>query len=174
MYIMVKTILYILNPEKYFENVVKIFRGMADLHVIYVTTNKPYTHIMNIFKQEGLAVEKIFFVDCISKEVLNTLPAETENCMFVEGPQDIVGISFAINAGIEHMPGDKILFFDSLSTLLMYNDEFVVGRFSNFIVNKLRANGVSGVILALESDFEKDILKNVQSFVDEVIKNVKH
>ena len=105
---------------------------------------------------------------------MNTLPAETENCMFVEGPQDIVGISFAINAGIEHMPGDKILFFDSLSTLLMYNDEFVVGRFSNFIVNKLRANCVSGVILALESDFEKDILKNVQSFVDEVIKNVKH
>jgi hypothetical protein len=170
----VKTILYILNPEKYFEGIVRIFKaGMGEAHIIYVTTNKPNSHIVNLFRLEGLNSDRIFFVDCISKEIMPEISEEPENCLFVEGPQDITGISLAIHNGIEHLPGEKLLFLDSLSTLLLYNDANVVGRFSNFIINKLRVKGVSGVILALESDVGKDVLKNVESFVDEVIKHVE-
>ena len=65
---------------------------------------------------------------------------------------------------------EKILLLDSLSTLFIYNNEDVVGKFSNFIINKMRTNNVSSVFFVLESDMNKKIMKTIESFVDEVRK----
>lgn len=52
--------------------------------------------------------------------------------------------------------------------MLLNNDANTIGRFSNFIINKMRAADIGTIILALESDIEKDIIHQISSFADEV------
>ncbi|MFH1056072.1 MAG: hypothetical protein V1744_08275 [Candidatus Altiarchaeota archaeon] len=168
---MVRTVLYLINPERYFEGVVSIFKHeIGDRYAVYVTTNKPYNHIINLFKEEGIDTSRIFFIDCITREVSTGKIPEPPNCLFVESLQDMTAIAIAINTGIEHLPGHKILLLDSLSTLLLYNDSKVVGQFSNFLLNKLRIQEMDGIMLALESDMDHTIIKTIESFMDEVRK----
>ena len=67
------------------------------------------------------------------------------------------------------MQGKKVLFLDSLSVLLIYNEANTVAKFSNFVLNKMRSLGIDTIILALESDVKKDVLKQISSFVDDII-----
>ena len=66
------------------------------------------------------------------------------------------------------MPNDKILLIDSLSALLVYNSEDIIGKFTNFIINKMRLTDVSTIIICLKSDADRKIIKTIESFVDEV------
>lgn len=160
-------VLYTLKSEKYLEGLIKILKKEAkNKNVIFVTTNKPYDHLINVLKERGMKSNKIFFIDCISKHV--GIKKEPENCIFVESPQNLTAITIAITSSIKHLLGKKILLLDSLSALLIYNSAETIGEFSNFIINKLRSYGVDMVILALESDINKDIIKQIESFADEV------
>ena len=167
---MVKTILYVLKPQNYFENVIDIFKSeIKEYSIIYVTMSKPYSHILNLFREAKIKTDKIFFIDCISAQVLKNVQKAPDNCIFVESPQNITAIGIAISESVAKLPGEKLLFVDSLSTLLMYNESKIVGKFSNFIINKMRTEEVNTSIFALESDTDKDTIKTIETFVDEVV-----
>jgi KaiC/GvpD/RAD55 family RecA-like ATPase len=166
---MTNTTLYILPSVRYFENIVKIFRKLEKKNVIYVTTNKPYKHLTALFKKNNVDTKRMFFIDCISQQV--GAAKDQKNCIFLAGPEQITHLSIAVSQAIKKVPGDKVFFFDSLSTLLIYNSEKVIGQFSNFIINSMRAKNVSSVLLALESDADKKVITAVKSFVDEVKTN---
>jgi KaiC/GvpD/RAD55 family RecA-like ATPase len=165
------TILYVIDSEKYFEKVVDIFRkDLSGKTVIYITTNKPYKNMVSLFQKEKIG-NRIFFIDCISKTILGDSVHDEgiDNCIFVESPQSLTAISIAINESMKHITGGgRVLFLDSLSTLMIYNDASTVGKFSNFIINKMSTFGVDIIVLSLDSDIDKDIMKKIKSFVEEV------
>ena len=166
-----KTILYILNPEKYFKGVIRLIKkDTKNKNIVYVTTNKPYDHITNVFKKARINSDNFFFIDCISKHIGKDIEKEPKNCVYIDGPQNLTTLSVAINESLKHFAKEKILILDSLSTLLIYHDSRTIGRFSNFFINKMRSADVDTIILALESDIDKDIIKQIESFVDEVKK----
>ena len=168
---MSKTILYVINAEKYFTGVISIIKKETkNKNTIYVTTNKPYDHITNVLKKAGINPDKIFFIDCISKHIGKAIEKEPKNCVYIDSPQNLTTMSVAINESLKHFAKEKILLLDSLSTLLIYHDSKTIGQFSNFFINKMRAAGVDAIIFALESDIGKDIIKQIESFVDEVKK----
>jgi len=164
---MSKIILNVIKPEKYFEEVSKIIKKQSSKNIIYITTNKPYSFIVNSFKKNKINTDKIFFIDCISKQIKEKTNDEG-NCVFIQSPQDLTTISIAANEAIKKISGNKILFLDSLSVLLVYNDSNTIGKFSNFLLNKMRASDVDTIMLALESDADKNIIKQIESFSDEV------
>lgn len=167
---MTKTVLYVINSENYFQKIVEILRkDVKDKTVVYVTTNKPYKNLLDLLKGKKLR-HKFFFVDCISKSILGkeSIDEKAGDCVYVESPQSLTSISIAINETMKHISGTKTLFLDSLSTLLIYNDAVTIGRFSNFLINKLSMYDVNIIVLSLESDIDKDIIRKIQSFVDEV------
>jgi len=167
---MAKTILIIIPPEKYFRGVLSLLkREVKKENIIYVTINKPLSHLTNLFKRERINTDKIFFIDAISKHV-GVKEEEPKNGLFLESPAQITELSIVINKATEHLPGKKTIFFDSLSTLLIYNDESSIGKFSNFIINKMRSKDISTIMIALESDMDKKVIKLITSFVDEVKK----
>jgi len=99
---------------------------------------------------------------------LKEKPKEVNNCVFINSPQNLTAISIAVNEAIKSMKGKRMLFFDSLSILMIYNDASTLGKFSNFLLNKMRASDVDTVMIALESDTSKDIVKQIGSIADEV------
>ena len=165
---MAKTVLYILKPETYFKDLMALLKRNKDKQIIYVTTNKPYKYLVGMLKKTGFSPDKTFFVDCISKHIGEEPDPEPDNCIFVEGPDTLTSIGIAVNKSIEHLEGKRILLLDSLSVLLIYNDANTVAKFSNFVISKLRAADIEAAILALESDVDKDIVKQLESIVDEV------
>jgi KaiC/GvpD/RAD55 family RecA-like ATPase len=163
-----KTCLYILKLENYFERVVGVLAENKTRNVIYLTTNKPYRHLIDLLKARGIKTEKVFFIDCISKHVGEAVDGERENCVFVDGPSTLTAIGIAINQSVEHISGEKIVVVDSLSILCIYNNMGVMGKFSNFLVNRMRSCGVNTALMVLESDSDKEVVRELKAIVDEV------
>ena len=162
------TSMFILSAERYFEGIVSILKGLRGESVIYVTTNKPYSYLIRVLHENGISTDGFFFIDCISQHVGERSSDEEVNCIFLETPSDLTTISIAAHEAVTKLPGDKVLLLDSLSVLLIYNDANAVGKFSNFIINRLRTLGVKTILLALETDSRKDIISQIESLCDEV------
>ena len=164
------SVLYVVDPEVYFKKVVEIFKGrLAGKNVIYITTNKTCSAMTELFKSENVDMSRIFFIDCISQQI-SRKAASAPNCVVLDGPKNVTQIGIAISKAMVSVPGEKTLFLDSLSTMLIYNDSSVVGRFSNFLMNKAKGAGVDGCIMALSSDMGKDVVSFAQAFADKVEK----
>ncbi|MCL4372662.1 hypothetical protein M1384_01205 [Candidatus Parvarchaeota archaeon] len=166
------TLLYILKPEDYLAETIKILKGVSkDYVVIYVTTNKLYSGLKEVFLKNGINIKNIFFIDCVSKNVDKNVKAkEDENVVFLDSASNLTNISIAIIESIKVTGNKKILFLDSLSTLALFNDVKVLQKFSYYIVNEMAVMGCDTAILTLESDMDKNIVEMVKSIVDQVIK----
>ena len=163
-------VLYMLDPDAYFQRIAEIFKGkLAGKNVIYITTNKTYGAMAELFNAEHVDMGTIFFIDCISQQI-NRKAASAPNCVVLEGPKNVTQMGIAISKAMASVQGEKVLFLDSLSTMLIYNDPGVVGRFSNFIMNKARMAGVDGCIMALSTDMDKKVVGFAQAFADKVEK----
>jgi len=163
--------IYAVNSSSYFKRVIEIFKHESIGTVpIYITLNKPHTEIEKVLREHGFHPERVFFIDCISKHVIGHNIVAPANCMYVDGPSSITAIGIAATQAAKAVNGKKLIFIDSISTMLMYNDSAVVGSFCNFLLARLRAMGVDAVVLVLESDLQKDVVKRIESLADEVKK----
>ena len=164
-------VLTAVNHEKYFENVLTIMKKIAkNESIIYVSTNKSYDQLISLFKSAKIDTRNFFFIDCISRTMEEKREEGLKNVLHVESPEHLTSISFAITESIKHLPNEKIVVLDSLSTMLIYNGENAIGMFSNFIINKMRAAGVGIILLVLETDLNKEVVKKIETFVDKVEK----
>ena len=162
------SVLYVADPGVYFKKIVEIFKGrLAGKNVIYITTNKTYAAMVELFKSENVDSSRIFFIDCISQQI-SRKAAGAPNCVVLDGPKNVTQMGIAISKAMASVQGEKVLFLDSLSTMLIYNDPSVVGRFSNFLMNKMQFSGVDGFVMALSSDMDKKVISFAQTVADKV------
>ncbi|VVB58770.1 Uncharacterised protein [Candidatus Anstonella stagnisolia] len=167
---MPKIALYTISAEEYTRRLVDILkRAGKGKKVIYLTTTKPYSQISGMLHEAGIKQDNIFFIDCVSRS-MGEKSLNAQNCVFLENPRNLTAISIAINESVKKLPGKKLLVMDSLSTLMLYNDHVTMGRFSNFVINRMRALDVDTVLSAFEADANSDVLKQIAGFVDEVKK----
>ncbi|MFH1359187.1 MAG: hypothetical protein ABIH37_04830 [archaeon] len=165
---MSKSTLEIINSGKYLESVSSIVKNKSkEGQIIYITTNRLVKNLIKHFKESKIQVDKILFIDCISKRV-GKIDEEIKNCLFLESSRSLTSIGLAITQCIKNLSGKKIVILDSLSTLLIYNDENTTGRFSNFLINKMKYKEVDFVIFALKIDLDRKIIKHIVSCSDEV------
>ncbi len=163
---MAKTVLYLIESKKYFDKILKIAKGIKGHKCVYLTTNKPAKYLITLFQKQKINPNNFFFIDCISQQIGEK--EERNNIVFIQSPKSLTTIGIAVNESIKQLLDHPVLILDSLSILLLYNDAETIGKFSNFLVNKMRQYGVETVILALESDVDKDIIKTISTIVDEV------
>ena len=136
---------------------------------IYITMNRPYKNIIELMKKNNINVKKLFFIDCISKEI--TESKDKANCIFVKSPENLTGIAVAIDKLFE--PNKHgFIFFDSLDALLVHNTPGVVMKFMRFITSKMRIYGIKGVLLGLHEKTTEELIKRMGPFTDKTIKLV--
>lgn len=58
----------IIKLQERINNIIKKF-SESGLSGIYVSFSKPYETLKNIFSQNNINIEKIFFIDCISRSI---------------------------------------------------------------------------------------------------------
>ncbi|HLC85869.1 MAG TPA: ATPase domain-containing protein [Candidatus Nanoarchaeia archaeon] len=149
--------------------IVKYFIEEEDIPGVYITLNKPYKTVQSILKKSKIDTRLVIFIDCVTRLADNS-EKKSSNCLFIGSPEKLSDISIAMDQAVRAIPSkQKFVFFDSLSTLLLYNNAEIVARFIHFLASKMRMWKVKGIIISLEKDKNKDLIDKLAQVCDIVV-----
>ncbi len=165
-------IVTVLVPNKIYAqtnvDILKCLVNEKKIPGIYITVNKPYLNMLSFLRKSGINVSRIFFIDLISK-LTKEQPSRIDNCLFMESPESLTDLSIALGEAVRSIPGDKFIFLDTLSTLLIYNKAETVTKFVHFLTSKMRSWQVKGIIISLIKETKPELQAELAQFCDKVI-----
>ncbi len=146
--------------------------------VIFLLTDSSPEDIKNELVKDkfffGKYVELFRFIDCYSQQAGN-LMQDKPDTRRVAGPLALNEISIAL-AQLEaelHKKNEKhTVIFDSLSTLLMYSNPQMVGRFLQCLIAKIRGAGGSVIFTLEEGMHDPKDMVTIEHLMNVII-NVK-
>ncbi len=148
--------------------ILDIFVNKRKMPGIYITVNKPYKTIVPYLEQKGINTKKLFFIDLITSEI-SEATEKIDNCLFMESPKSLTDLSIALSEAVKSMPGDKFIFLDTLSTLLVYNQLTTVTKFAHFLTSKMRQWDINGLLVSMEKETDPNLQAQLAQFCDKVI-----
>ncbi len=163
------SIVVFLIPNKiYQDRLLRIAKSVASRFdkVLYISLNKPAEKIIEILKRENIDARKFLFIDAITKRV--KADASDHGIIFISPPADFDKFSTSLNQIIEKERVDGII-FDSLSAMLVYQDESTVIRFMHDFTAKLMVEHEFGGFICLLEDVNSALVKNMTTLADKVI-----
>lgn len=145
----------VILPSSNYSDLIQAFfeyiRSRPEDAWVYVTITKPYE---NIVKQFGELAESknIRFVDCISRAA--GISKTDPNCVYVESPSMLEKLGLEIINIFKTVDEktNKYLILDSLSTLIIYNDQEIVTEFFYHLANRTRSRNIHTISLAIEEE----------------------
>lgn len=159
--------LMIVDSSKYNQTIVKIVKSLKKKSVCYVTLNKTFNSLKEIFKKNKINNENLLFVDAISKSLEN-VGKETENCYFINSPGALTEISLVISKFVKH--DFECVIFDSINSLLIYRDQKVVRKFVTSIVSKINESKTNIIFIVLKSKELESLINEISTIFDKVEK----
>ncbi|GEM_PF-1549153 len=161
--------LLIIPSEEYTKNIYFLSKHLSDKYerILYVSLNELYQNIATNFRTRKINISKFYFIDAITNSA-ETNPQKRDNCTFVVSPNSLVELSLAISSAIEARKPQVVL-FDSLSTLLIYENPKTAVKFVHSFIGKIKAAGVDAFLTALEGDSQSQAIKDLGMFVDDYI-----
>ena len=161
----------VVDADKYEKTNLNIIKNLVGEGTpgVYVTLNKPHITVKKLFEREKINLNQVIFIDAVTNTVGGKVE-KTDDCLFIGSPKNLSDISIAMDQAIMAIPKkDKFLFFDSLSTLLLYNDVSVVAKFVHFLSGKMRIWEVKGIIISLRRAKDKELIQELKEFCDVVL-----
>lgn len=156
------------SPKVYKEANIQIIKYLVkDLNMpgVYVTLNAPYTNIQKNLVSEKIDIRMILFIDAVTKTSQGI--ERKDNCLLIGNPQNLTDISAAMDQAVRSLPSKKrFLFFDSLSTLLLYNNPEMVAQFVHFLSGRMHVWKVNGIIISLQSKKDQELIDSLLPFCD--------
>ena len=140
-----------------------------DLNIpgVYVITNKPYKTVKLCLEKANINPHKMIFIDIVTK--LTQGNPEHKDCIYVDTPKNLVELGAAIDMALNAIRyKEKFVFFDSLTTLLIYNHPDELVKFFHLLGLKIRNYNINGVILSIEKK-DNIITERISQFCDVVM-----
>lgn len=157
------------NYQKTNIELVKFLTKNKKIPGLYVTLNKPFKTMKEIFEKAGIDTKMLIFIDAVTR-TSGGKTIKKKECLFIGNPENLSDISVAMDQGVRALPTkDKFVFFDSLSTLMLYNSIETVARFIHFLSTKMRIWKVKGIIISLERKKDKELIEELSQFCDVII-----
>jgi hypothetical protein len=155
--------------EQYISVMGKLTKAVASEYdsLCYISLNKMIGVLNRSLEANEVDVKKFTFVDAVSKSA-NPSIEEDEKHYYVTSASALTELGIMITKAIDSKKC-KMLIFDNLSTLIIYNRAEVVSKFIHSITNKLQSRGMDGVFTALEGDTEKSLIQEMGMLVDNVV-----
>ena len=155
---------FVIPNSLYPSDSVSIIKAVSEVvpQCIFVTVNKPHYSLTATLKKKGINTDGFYFIDASSEE------GETgkgENYERMKSPADMTEIMLAVEKALQKKKFFGLL-FDSVSTLLTYQSEEMVTRFTHSLINKLRKYEVKGIFLCTKEDMKTTMMKNLNMLAD--------
>jgi len=160
-----------IDAKHYQKTNLGIVKHLTDNNIpgVYVTLNKPFGTMQNVFKRNQIDARLVIFIDAVTQTAGGEIE-KTDKCLFIGSPDNLSDISVAMDQSVRALPSkEKFVFFDSLSTLLMYNNVETVSRFIHFLAGKMRVWKVKGIIVSLRKKEDKELIDALMQFCDAVL-----
>lgn len=148
-------------------NIIKeIYAEIGNRRICYISLNKPYKNLMLTFRGEGMDPSRFFVIDAVTK-LVTPKPRESGNCYYVSSPQSVNEIYTVLSGMLEREEFGAII-FDSISTLLVYENEDVVTKFLHILITKISVTNCDAAFICLREDINSRLLKELNMLVDDV------
>ena len=132
---------------------------------IYASLNKPCGILSRELKEEKINTKKLFFIDGTGEKNSQDIG----NCIALQSSKSLTELSLAITE-ISKNKAAQFIFFDSLSTFLVYNSQEIVERFIHYIVTKSKNLGLFMVLLSVEEERSNKLIPLLTQICDGCIK----
>jgi hypothetical protein len=160
-----QAVLFVIKPENYQEFVKDFSKSYLNEGIsCYTTLSRPYQSLVSFLQKIEIDTDSIFFIDTSTKMASNST-VQADNCLFIESPSALTNLSIAMNKVVE-ASSPKYIFFDSLSTLLIYNPEKVIIKFAKDVITKVRSTKTKIILVCLDGKDESNIIEKISMFVD--------
>lgn len=144
--------------------------GESDIPGIYVTVNRSAVSIREDLNEKGISTDNVLFVDTIARHTGEYEEKDDDNIIYLDSPKNLTDISIVISQAMEQLgEQQKFIFFDTLSTLTVYNDENEVNNFAHHITGRLRSEDVPGILLLLREMANESLIAQLTQFCDTVV-----
>lgn len=141
-----------------------------DYTVLVITTNQPYDILKKNYEKNGILLDRIHFVDTVTKYAMGRDPQPVKNCRFINNPANLTDMGIAVTEILKDLEGKKVcLLFDSVNSMLIYISSQNITKFIHFVTNKLRLLNFAGFFLVVEKGMDPDVLVQLTTFVDVVV-----
>jgi KaiC/GvpD/RAD55 family RecA-like ATPase len=149
---------------------IKVLQGLG-YEGVYITLSKDYVELTKIFREQGVDMGKLSFVDGVS-QMYGIGAVDSPNVKYISGPISLDGIVAAITDVIPVIKSEKkFVFLDSITTVLLYNSLERTLKFSEFLTTSLKRLQVAGVVTSVSRGFVNDnLIKELTKISNEVIK----
>ena len=164
------------SPENYVPMILSVLRNLVtpESVCIYISVNKPYFALEEVMRSQKIPTQNMYFLDCASG-LMGKPPQEFEKTYILSGPSNLTELSITLSKllssdMLKGKEGETILFLDSVSTFLIYNDANTVARFLHTITGRVRTHSIRGVFFSLHNDVEKGAIASTVQFHDKVLR----
>lgn len=137
---------------------------------VYVTFNKPAKVLQKLFKSRGVNIDKILFVDTITR-LFEDADLE-KSIIYLDSPKKLTDVLIIIRNRLETSPDaeGRFVFIDSLSNIMTYNSLGDTIKFIQSLTNKLRLVEVGGKLLLMKGgEVQETTIEEFAKFADEII-----
>lgn len=133
-------------PENSLETQLILIKNLTNrkFKFVILSGGRPCQDLVNIFETKKINLEKIHIIDMICRSHHLTVK-DQKMITHLESMQELTKISIIIAKMA--IPPKTILFIDSITSMLLYNDETIFTKFVNDILRKARNRGMHLILL---------------------------
>ena len=136
---------------------------------IILSASRPCKNLLDIYNNSKIDTKKVVVLCAVCRS--QGVDAEdSSNVLHLERLSALTQISISINEAINRIKGDKFLFIDSVTTMLIHNQPNTFAMFIHTVLTKMRVNGVDGYLISLETETNKEVRAEIAQLCDKVVK----
>ncbi len=162
-------ILVILPDDQYLDNLMYLVKNLQQNYdkILYVTVNRPYQMLVRAMLKQKVPTDKFIFIDTISGTNKELIKKE-DNCYFISNPAAFTELNLLIS-DIYAEQNPPAIIFDSLASLLIYEDTQMVVKFAHNLISKLGVKGCKIILPCPYDEKHETFLKDLEMFVERVV-----
>jgi KaiC/GvpD/RAD55 family RecA-like ATPase len=154
--------------------VLDLFASKKEADVIYVTSTISFEAIKRVMEALDIDTSRVYFVDCISHIMMGASSGQMDDhTTLVESPTMLENVMLKVEYLIRLSEAkEKIVVIDSINSLAIHNNNWILSEFLHILVSGLRVRDVYTVILSVEEHSTPEINNMVNLVCDQGIRTV--
>ena len=152
--------------------VLDLFASKKEVDIIYVTSTISFESIKRVMEALDIDTSRVYFVDCISHLMMGASSGEMdEHVTLVESPTMLENVMLKAEYLIRLSEAEeKLVVIDSINSLAIHNNNWILSEFLHILVSGLRARNVYTVILSVDEHSTPEITNMVNLVCDHGIR----
>jgi archaellum biogenesis ATPase FlaH len=156
------------NYDDMLESIFHFMSQKPNVAWIYVSITNPFESLKHKFEYL-MNNPSISCIDCVSRAA--GIQSIDPQCFYLDSPAELEKLILEIVSQVrKHMGQETYVVIDSLSSLVLYNDMFLVSEFFTHLINNIKINEVKTITLCIEEEMNEYLNKVLYLKNDKIIK----